>query len=178
MTIGGGYAEAEHDGQFGGYTLSLFNGDACVLDVEDRLNQQSIYTAIAQSLYLFSVCFAQHFLVEWLATGCNAGGSAGRADAACYEAWAVRRTEFVGTLAGQTGCCEVDVAAMLLQTIVAHGDTLGIEGVGLNDISTSSKVLAVNITDNEGGGQRQHVVAALEVVAVVGEPTPTECIFV
>ena len=66
---------------------------------------------------------------------------------------------------------------MVCESVVAHRNALGIEGVGLDDVGTGLKIFAMNVSDDERRSEREHVVAALQVSAVVGKTCPTEVLF-
>ena len=66
---------------------------------------------------------------------------------------------------------------MFLQTIVAHGDALGIERICLNDVGTGLKVLAMDVTHNEWTCQRQDVVAAFQFLGMACKLGSTEVFF-
>ena len=154
--------------------LSRLYGNAGVLYIEDGLYQQGIDAAIGQCLDLLLVGSVEQILAEWLATGGYGGCATSGANGAGNEAGLVRRTKRISTLTGQAGCRQIDVAAVVLQAVVAHGDALGVERIGLDDVGTSLQILAVNVAHHEGTRQRQHVVAALQVVAMTGEPASAE----
>ena len=80
-------------------------------------------------------------------------------------------------MAGDLGGGEVDVTAGILQTVVSQGNALGVEGVRLDDVGTSLQVFAVDVTNDERTGQRQHVVAAFQVLLVIGEASSAEVLF-
>ena len=177
MTIGRGHRETQHDGYFWSDAFGFFKGYARVLRIENRLYQKYIDTAINQRLYLFCIRIAQDGFAKWFATGCNGCCTACRSNASSHVTGLVRRTEFVGTFAGYLSGSYVDFPAIVLQTVIAHRDALGVECVGLNDICPSGKVLTVDIADNERSSQRQHVIASFQVLRVVGKAGTTEVFF-
>ena len=174
MAVGRGDAEAEHEGQLGRSAPGFFDGDAGILHVEDGLYEQGVDTAFDKGLNLFGIGLAQHVLVEKFAAGSDTGRTTRGTNASCHKAGLLRGGIFVSTLAGQTGCCQVDVATAVLQAIVLQGDALRIEGVGLNNICTGGEVFAMDIANNEGSRERQYVVAALQVEGVAGETGAAE----
>ena len=46
--------------------------------------------------------------------------------------------------------------------VVGLGDALGGEGVGLDDVGTGTEITAVDVFDNGGLGDVQHVIVTLE----------------
>ena len=158
MTVCRRHAETQHNRQCGSHFLSGLDGNLGIADVEDGLDEQSVHTTVCQSLNLFFVGLAKYLFVKRFSTRRYRCRATGRTDAACYETRLVRRTEFIGTLTGQTCCCEVDVANTILQAIVSQRDALGIKGVGFDDIRTSLQIFAMNFADNVWLCHYQHIV--------------------
>ena len=177
MAIGRRYAKAQHDRQLRCYALGFFDGNAGILYIEDGLDEQGVDTSVNEGLYLFGVGLTQYILIKWLATGGNRGCSACGADAASDVAGLIRRGELVGTLTGQTSGCEVDVATVVLHAVVAHRDALSIEGIGFDDVSTCLEVFTMDVANDEGRSQRQHVVTSLQFLRMVGKAGPSEVLF-
>ena len=179
MAVGRRYVEAEHDGQLWCYGAGSLNSDAGVLYVENGLDEQQVDTAVAQGLDLFGVSLAQCcgklftrslYLFAYY-------GTVGRTYAAGYVAGLVWRRELVGTLAGQPCGGDVDVADVLLQSVVAERYALCVEGVRLDNVCTGLEVLAVYVGLDERSRQHQHVVAAAQVGRVLGKATSPEVLF-
>ena len=75
----------------------------------------------------------------------------------------------VGGRAGQGRRGPVELVAVVLEAVVGLGDAGGGERVGADDVGAGREVLAVDVTDDVGLGQREDVGVALEVVVVAGE---------
>ena len=69
--------------------------------------------------------------------------------------------------AGHAG--KVDGPDLVDQVVVGHRNAVGVEGVGRDDVRPGLQVAAVDAGDGLGLGDRQQVVAALEVAMVGGE---------
>ena len=179
MAIGCRDAEAEHDGQLGGYLPCCLNGDAGILHIEDGFDKQGVNASICQCLNLLFISLTESgsklFPIPFFLF--THKGTAGGANASCHKTGFVRRAELVGTLTGQAGCDEVDLSAVVLHTIVAHRDALGIEGIRLDDVGACFKVFAMDIANDEGSGKGENVIAALQLLRMVSKTGSTEVFF-
>ena len=68
----------------------------------------------------------------------------------------------------------VDGERLLLQSVVGEGDGGGGEGVGLDDVGARPEEPEVDLLDDLRPGQREDVVAPLEVAGMVPEPPAAE----
>jgi hypothetical protein len=60
----------------------------------------------------------------------------------------------------------------VLHVVVGHGDAGAAEGVGFGNVGAGLEVLAVNLLDDVGTGEREQVVVALQVVGEILEAFP------
>ena len=136
--------------------------------------QQQVGAAVDQAACLLEVGLDE--LVEpdvacpWIVdVRRDGGGPVGRPERAGDVARAFGSARLVGSLAGQRGCCSVELVTVVLEPVVGLGDARRGEGVGADDVGPGVEVGAVDVTDDVGLRHRQDVGVALEVVAVVGE---------
>ncbi len=67
---------------------------------------------------------------------------------------------------------------MRLELVIRHGNRGGVERVGLDNIGAGVEILNMNIGDQVGTCQAQHVVAAFKITGVIRELSPAERFFV
>ena len=68
----------------------------------------------------------------------------------------------------------VDVVDEGFEVVVGLRDDLAAEGVGLDDVGTGFEEAAVDVGNDFGFGQAEHVAVALEVLVMVLEPLPAK----
>ena len=178
MSVGCRYRETQHDRHFRSDALGFLEGDACVLRIKNSLYQQHIDTSVYQRLYLFRIGLTESggkvlFIISLLTDE----GLARRSDASCYKTRFLWRGIFLGTLACYLDCSQVDFPAIVLQVEVAHRDTLGIEGVSLDDVCTSCEVFAMDVSNDVRCGEAENVVTTFEILKMIGEARTTEVFF-
>ena len=155
--------------------------------VEDGLGQQHIGPAVEQGLGLFIVGGGQHVEVDGPITGVvdvrrERGGAIGGADGTGDEGPRRRRRagrrvrlgrpcgpEVVAGLARAGYSREVDGPDLARQVVVGHRHAVGVEGIGGDDVRPGLQIAAVDARDGLGLGDRQQVVAALEVAVKGGK---------
>ncbi len=71
--------------------------------------------------------------------------------------------------AGQSSRRNIHLVSQRLHAVIGHGDPIGAEGVGLEDIGTRLHVLLVDALDHRWPGQHQQVVVSLQVARPVGK---------
>jgi hypothetical protein len=150
------------------------HGGLGVQRVEHRLDQDQVGAALHQAVgglvigghQLVEADVAEARVVHVRRQGRGAGGGAQHAG---HETRPVRGAVFVGHFPRQLGGCEVDLVHQRLHAVVGHGNAVGVEGVGLQDVGACGQVLAVDLPDDGRPGQHQQVVVALHVAGPVGE---------
>ncbi len=149
--------------------------------VESRFRHQEVDAPVVQGFDLLAVGGRQ--LVERdrpeagiVHVGRERGGAAGGADAAGDEAGLFRFAggEILGSPFRQFGRRPVDRVDLSLETVLGERDRLRVECVRLDDVGTGRKVLPVNVLDDVRPGEGQKVVAAFEVLRMLGKERPTE----
>ena len=154
-----------------------FQGHLCVHDIEDRLDQDPVNTAVDQCFYLFGIGTAQHLHAQRLFTTCCHG--------ACLTGGSHRSHHISGLIrilgrillsdgTRQGAGCQIHLAAVVLQSVVAHGDALGIEGIGLDDVGSCLQVFAMDVADDIRTGEGEQVVASFQCLVVLLETAPPE----
>jgi hypothetical protein len=73
---------------------------------------------------------------------------------------------------GQRAAGDVDLPGQRLHAVVGHGNAVGVEGVGLQDVGAGGQVLAVDFADHLGLGQHQQVVVALQSLGQSAKRAP------
>ncbi len=103
----------------------------------------------------------------------------GRADRAGDEPRLVGRplVHLVDGAPGQRHGGQVQLADVVRQAELGHGDAGRAERVGLDDVGAGFQILAVDLLDRLGLGQRQDVDEVLEILGVAGEQLPAEVRF-
>src|SRR5687767_14389417 len=76
----------------------------------------------------------------------------------------------IGLTPRQAGGLVVQLVRELGHLVVAQGDAVGVERVGLDDVGAGPEVLAVDGRDDLGLGEGEEVVVALHVARPLGEP--------
>ena len=69
---------------------------------------------------------------------------------------------------------ESDIGGEVLESVVRQGDPVGVERVGLHQIGAGVQVRPVDLDQQLGSRESEHVVRALEGVVVTGETTSPE----
>ena len=64
---------------------------------------------------------------------------------------------------------EIQIGDADLQAVIGHGDGVGIEGIGLDDVRAGFEVLRVNLLDDVRLGEVQHVVVEAQIARMMGE---------
>ena len=150
--------------------------------VEDRLDQHDVDAAGDQRLDLLLVRVGER--VE------GDGAIAGILDARRDRQRHVRRTDragdeapfpvaplgLVGRLARQHGRGPVELDDQVAELVVGLGDARGAEGVGLDDVGPCQQVAQVDLAHGVWARDREHVVVAHEIAAVVAEPIAAEIV--
>ena len=77
--------------------------------------------------------------------------------------------ELVGHGAGDFGRCPVHIGHSVLEAVVGLGDRGGGEGVGGQEVGPGGEERTVNVGNCLRAGERQHVVVASQLVAVIGK---------
>ena len=159
--------------------MGCINGHFGVQRVENGLDENNVHAAFHQSLHLFVIG------LEELVVGQFAGSRI--ADVAAHRTGLVRwshgtaypsrmflRSVFVGHRTGNTCSFESHLAGKILQMIVGLADALAAEGIGRNQVGTGLQIAAVNLTDNAGTRQVEHVVVARHHTLHVAKPLSAE----
>ncbi len=105
------------------------------------------------------------------------GRAVGRAEDAGHQAGPRRRRMGIADLAGKTGAFAVEFAHHILQSVIGLADARGVEGIGLQYVDAGFQIGSADIFNDVRTGQRQKVVVALEVMAVVGKAAATKILF-
>ncbi len=144
--------------------------------VEDRLDEQDVGAAVDEPADLLGVRVLQ--LIEGdrayrrvVDVRRDRQRPVGRPDRAGHEPGLLRRARrvLVGRGPGEPRGGDVDLVHERLQAVVALGDGVRVERVGLDDVGARLEVLAVNAADHVRPRQHEHVAVALEVVRMPGE---------
>jgi hypothetical protein len=147
-----------------------------VQGVEDRLDEQEVDVALDQRPHLLHVGVAH--LVEGdgavagiVDVGREGQGLLQRPDRPRDEAGLVGRPlgGRVRRLPGDARRGEVDLAREVLEPVVLLADPGRRERVGLDEVCAGLEEATVGLLDHLGLGEHEHVVVALQVVAVVAE---------
>lgn len=149
------------------------DGEECGLGVEgieDGFDDEYIGTTIDEGCDLGEVCTGDLIEIYGPVAGVvNIGGHGEGfvhwADGSGYEGGVGRMGEVVLCygLAGEGGCCVVDVVREVLHVVVGEGDGLSVECVGLNDVCAGLQVLEVYVLNDVWLGEREEVVVPFEV---------------
>ena len=142
--------------------------------VEDGLDQQDVRPALHQRVGGLVVLFRQFREADVAEARIvdvrrDRQGAAGRPQHPRDEARLVRSAVLVRHPACQHGRGVVDLPHQFLHTVVGHGGTRAVEGVGLDDVRAHLQVLLVDAADDLRLGQHQQVVVALQVAGPVGK---------
>ena len=142
-------------------------GTDSALDLQDVLagfEQQHVGPAVQQPADLGGVA-GEHGVPVDVAQRDQLGA---RAEAADDESWAVRRGELVAGFSGRLGGQHVQLVHAVDQVLVFHGVQLGVEAVGLDGVAAGGEEALVDLLNDLGPGEQQHLgaVLAAEVVAV------------
>ena len=81
----------------------------------------------------------------------------------------MRGVETVRGAAGDLCAGKIEVGGAALEAVFGHGDDLGVEGVGLDDVGAGIQVEAVNVFDDLRLGEIERVVIAAQVFGMAGE---------
>ncbi len=144
--------------------------------IENRFEEQEVRAALDEGSGLRGVDFAQ--LVEGYASRgrirdilrdrCGARGGAERSGDET-AAIGVRGGESVDGAAGGLRACEVEVGDAALKAIIGHGDGIGVEGIGFDDVGAGFKVAAVDLFDDVRLSEVQRVVVEAQIARVIRE---------
>ena len=101
----------------------------------------------------------------------NRGGARGRPQGARDEAApvCVRGGEAIDGAAGGLRAGEIEVGDAILEAVIGHGDGVGVEGVGFDDVGAGFEVLRVDLLDDVRLGEVQRVVVEAQIARVMGE---------
>ena len=163
-----------------GLVRELRNGEQgrfCVQRIKDRFDEQQIGPAIDQPPDRLRVRRHQRVEGDIARTGVfdfrrNGGRAIRRAEHPGHEARALGGLILIRHAASQGGGCHVEFIGERLHAVIGHGDRVGIERVGLENIGTGREVLGMDSGHNLRLGEYQQVIVPLEVAGPVGEPGP------
>ena len=145
--------------------------------VENGLHQQDVRPAVHQSPHLIRICFDQ--LCEGHLAGRGilyVGRHRGRAVRGTHRSrhetrlLRVAGRELVGRAACDSGCGLRNLVSALFEPVVGQRHGVGVERVGFDDVGSRPQVFFVNLEHHVRAGQREQVVAALELHRPAGEP--------
>ena len=150
------------------------NGRLGVERVENGFDQDDVDAAIQQAvqlLYIGDPQFVEGDVARARVVHVrrDRGGLGLGAQRAGHEARLVGRAVLVTGLARQLGGHQVQFVGQFRQVVVALRDRRGAEGIGFDDVGAGLQVLAVDLRNHVRAHQRQQLVVALQVLAVVGE---------
>ena len=158
------------------------DGGFCVEGIEHGLNEQCIHTASDQCLYLLLVGGKERIVVD---VACGGVGHIGthrtgfvrRSYRPADEPLLSVRGKSVGHFSCDTRSGVCHVGGFVLQMIVGLGYGLRGKCVGGNEVGSRLQVFAMNIFDNVGTGDVQHVVVAGKLPFYILEHVAPEIIF-
>eukprot|EP00755_Sulcionema_specki_P009191 Sspe_Gene.6205::Locus_2091_Transcript_1_2_Confidence_0.750_Length_3889::g.6205::m.6205 len=143
--------------------------------VEDGFDEQNVDLPVEQRAGLLHVTVHQlivrHVPVLWLLNTRRDGGRPVRGpDSSAHVPLAavLSHLQLAGLLR-QDRCLNVDARGKVLHLVVRLGDLVGVEGVCLDEVGPSIKVLLVHLHDQLRPGKAQQVVVSLEVARPVLE---------
>ena len=148
--------------------------------VEDRLDQDRVDAAAQQRFDLFLVGVGERRERDRPVAGVldlrrqrqrHVGGADGAGDESLTPVDAVR---LVGGLAGEAGGDLVEFDDLVDGVVVALRHPVGREGVGLDDVGAGEEVVEMDLAHGVGLGEREQLVVAAEVAAVIAEPVAAE----
>ena len=155
---------------------ALLDGEQAGLEVEgveDGLGQQKVDAPFDQGGDLLAVGRGELVegdrpVVRVVGIGGEGGGAVGGPDRAGHEAGPVPAA--LGDRPPRAGRrSEVDRPHMASQTVVGQRDAVGVEGVGREHLRAGLKVAPVDGHDGLGLGEREKVVAALQIMGMIGQ---------
>ena len=143
-------------------SLHFLHGLACCKDsslgiqrVENGFNQDSVHSSFQQSLHLFLVSICQlikSYGTESRIIHIRTHGTSliGRTDRTRYKTRFIRilASIFIGQFTSQLGCSQIYLPTTFFHMIVSHGNTLRIEAIRFNDISTDFQIFSMNILNH------------------------------
>ena len=145
--------------------------------VEDGLDEDQVGATVQKAprgdlvgvdeLFVRDVACAR--VVDVRRDGCRAGGGAERTGDVPRSVGRLCR-HGVTRAPGQPGGLVVQLVRQLRHLVVAQGDAVGVERVGLDDVGARCEILAVDGRDDLGLGEGEEVVVALDVTRPFREP--------
>ena len=177
---------AVHDGDGGDHRHAVAGGLEIFLDgeergfgverVEDGFEEQQVGAAFDQGAGLRGVDFAQAVEGDAARGGVrdvlrNRGGARGRAQGAGDEAApaGVRGGKAIDGAAGDLRAGEIQIGDAIFEAVIGHGDGVGVEGVGFDDVGARFEILRVDLLDDVRLGEVQRVVIEAQIARVMGE---------
>ena len=133
-------------------------------DVLDRLDDQQVDAAVQQAAELVEEDVGELAAGVLAEHGVFGGGEQpGRADAAGDEA------VLAGGVAGEAGRGEVDLVGAVAETPLRELEAAGLERVGLEDLGAGGDHRGVDVADDVGAAEVEHLVGAAGQGVVVLE---------
>ena len=164
--------------------LGRINGSLGIQRVENRFDKQQVHAPLNQRLHLFLIGRSQLVKSQRPITGIVHVGT--------HRTGLVRRshrtghpTGFVGSKCrkaiGSPACdacgLQIDFTATVLQMIVGHGNALGTECIGFDNVRSGLKIGFVNLLNQIRTGNAKHIIVAFHLSGQVTEPFSTKIIF-
>ena len=159
----GFHRDGDHQGPpLTGGGKGRFDALECCLDLQHVLtgfDDEQVDVAGDQSLSLLAERIPHRVEIDVAKGGQLGGGPHG----ARHETWLLRGAEFISHFPGQLGCPLVQLKGLVFQAVFRQHNRCSAEGIGFDDIAAHLEELAMHCLDCIRFGDRQVLVATLQV---------------
>ena len=173
----------DHDGQPDiPFLEQLIDGkDGClgIQGVEDGLDQEDVHPSVNEAPGLVVIGQPQLIKSDGPVTRIidirgEGQGPVGGTQGAGHETGFFRPVvgRLVSRFPGQGSRGDIDLIGQVFHAIIGHGNSIGVEGIGLQDIRSGGQVLLMDPANDLRLRQAEQVIVALEVPVPIAESLP------
>ena len=164
--------------------LGRINGSLGIQRVENRFDEQQIHPSLYQRLHLFLIGRSQFVKSQCPITGIvhvwtHRTGLVRRSHRTGYPTRLFRGKCRKAVSCPTCDACglQIDFTATVLQMIVGHGNALGAECIGFDNVCSGLQIGLMNLLNQFRTGNAKHIIVTLHLSGQIAEAFTTKVLF-